>query len=62
MLAAGRIQAHIPGSQAPEPLLQLASAGGARVLALQPVRETLEDVFLKHVEGKRRDVPGAEVA
>ena len=62
VLAAGRIQAHIPGTQAPEPLLQLASADGARVLALQPVRETLEDVFLKHVEGKRRDVPGAEVA
>lgn len=62
VLAAGRIQAHIPGAQAPEPLLQLASAAGARVLSLQPVRETLEDVFLKHVEGKRRDVPGAEVA
>jgi ABC-2 type transport system ATP-binding protein len=62
VLAAGRIQVHVPGTQAPEPLLQLASAAGARVLALQPVRETLEDVFLKHVEGKRRDVPGAEVA
>jgi ABC-2 type transport system ATP-binding protein len=62
MLAAGRVQAHVPGSQAPEPLLQLASAAGARVLALQPVRQTLEDVFLQHVEGKRRDVPGAEVA
>ena len=61
-LAAGRIQAHVPGTQAPEPLLHLASAAGARVLSLQPVRETLEDVFLKHVEGKRRDVPGAEVA
>jgi ABC-2 type transport system ATP-binding protein len=61
-LAAGRIQAHVPGTQAPEPLLHLASAAGARVLSLQPVRETLEDVFLKHVEGKRRDLPGAEVA
>ena len=61
-LAAGRIQAQIPGTQAPEPLLQLASAAGARVLSLQPVRETLEDVFLKHVEGKQRDVRGAEVA
>ena len=25
---------------------------------MQPVRETLEEVFLKHVEGKRRDQPG----
>jgi ABC-2 type transport system ATP-binding protein len=62
VLAAGRIQVHVPGTQAPEPLLQLASAAGARVLALQPIRETLEDVFLKHVEGRQRDVPGAEVA
>jgi ABC-2 type transport system ATP-binding protein len=62
VLTAGRVQAHVPGSQAPEPLLQLASDAGARVLSLQPVRETLEDVFLRHVEGKRRDIPGAEVA
>ena len=61
-VGAGRIQVHVPGSQAPEPLLQLASAAGARVLSLQPVRETLEDVFLKHVEGKRRDVSGVGVA
>ena len=62
VLGAGRIQAHVPGSQAPEPLLQLASAAGARVLALQPLRETLEDVFLKHVEGKRRDAAGKGAA
>ncbi len=57
-LSPGRVQVHLPGTQPPEPLLQWANGAGARVLALQPVRETLEDVFLKHVEGKRRDVPG----
>ena len=53
-LGGGRVHASVPGSRAPEPLLQLAGAAGARVLSLQPVRETLEDVFLKYVEGKRR--------
>ncbi len=61
-VGAGRIQVLVPGSQAPEPLLQAASAAGARVLSLQPVRETLEDVFLKHVEGKHRDGPDAGAA
>jgi ABC-2 type transport system ATP-binding protein len=59
-LSAGRVQIHLPGSMAPEPLLQLVSAAGGRVLSLQPVRETLEEVFLKHVEGKRRTAPGGE--
>lgn len=58
-LGAGRLQVHLPGAMAPEPILQLVSAGGGRVLSLQPVRETLEEVFLKHVEGKRRDAPGS---
>jgi ABC-2 type transport system ATP-binding protein len=53
----GRVQVHLAGTRAPEPLLQLVGAASARVLSLQPVRETLEEVFLKHVEGKRRNVP-----
>ncbi|HTU99162.1 MAG TPA: hypothetical protein VMF13_01390, partial [Luteitalea sp.] len=57
-LGDGRLQVHVPGDRAPEPLIQLAAASGARVLSLQPVRETLEDVFLKHVEGKRRPSTG----
>ena len=57
-LGAGRVQVHVPGAVAPEPLLQAIGSAGGRVLSLQPVRETLEEVFLKHVEGKRRDVPG----
>jgi ABC-2 type transport system ATP-binding protein len=57
-LGSGRVQVHLPGAMAPEPLLQLVSAAGGRVLSLQPVRETLEEVFLKHVEGKRRETAG----
>ena len=59
-LGSGRLQLHVPGTLAPEPFLQLVGSAGARVLSLQPVRETLEEVFLKHVEGKRRDQPGGE--
>ena len=54
-LSHGRVAAQLAGSLAPEPFVQMASAAGARVLSLQPVRETLEDVFMRHVEGKRRD-------
>jgi ABC-2 type transport system ATP-binding protein len=55
-LGGGRVQVQLPGGVAPEPILQQVSGTGGRVLSLQPVRETLEDVFLKHVEGKRRGV------
>ena len=61
-LGGGRLQLHLPGSQPPEPLLQAVSAAGGRVLSLQPVRETLEEVFLKHVEGKRRDAAAGGAA
>lgn len=57
-LGTGRVQVHVPGAMAPEPYLQMVSSTGARVLSLQPVRETLEEVFLKHVEGKQRVVSG----
>ena len=56
-VAQGRTQVQFDGARAPEPILQAVSAAGARVIALQPVRETLEDVFLKHVEGKQRQPP-----
>ncbi len=58
----GRVQVHLDGSREPEPLLRAAGAAGARVLSLQPVRQTLEEVFLEHVEGKRRDQPSQGAA
>ncbi len=51
----GRVHVHLPAPDAPEPVLQQATAAGARVLSLTAVRETLEDVFVRYVEGKRRD-------
>jgi ABC-2 type transport system ATP-binding protein len=54
-----RVQVHLESPATPEPLLPLITAAGARVLALTPVRETLEDVFVRFVEGKRRDDPGS---
>ncbi len=53
-----RVQVHLESPSTPEPLLPVISAAGARVLALTPVRETLEDVFVRFVEGKRRDAAG----
>jgi ABC-2 type transport system ATP-binding protein len=61
-LGAGRVQVHVPGSVAPEPFLHLLSGAGVRVLSLQPVRQTLEEVFLKHVEGKQREASGGGAA
>lgn len=61
-LGGGRVHVTLPGRLAPEPVLQTVSGAGARVLSLQPVRETLEDVFLRHVEGKTRAAHDAEVA
>ena len=48
-LGGDRVQVHVPGSRAPESILQLTSAHGARVLSLQPVRETLEDFFVQRI-------------
>lgn len=51
----GRVHVHLVAPATPEPLLQHATAAGARVLSLTAVRETLEDVFVRYVEGKRRE-------
>ncbi len=58
VLGDDRVQVHLESPSTPEPLLPVISAAGARVLALTPVRETLEDVFVRFVEGKRRDAAG----
>jgi ABC-2 type transport system ATP-binding protein len=55
MVGEGRCHVHLAAPAAPEAILPAIAAAGVRVLALTAVRETLEDVFVKHVEGKRRD-------
>jgi ABC-2 type transport system ATP-binding protein len=54
MVGQSRCQVHLAAPAAPEAILPAIAAAGVRVLALTAVRETLEDVFVKHVEGKRR--------
>jgi ABC-2 type transport system ATP-binding protein len=55
MVGQSRCHVHLAAPAAPEAILPAIAAAGVRVLALTAVRETLEDVFVKHVEGKRRD-------
>jgi ABC-2 type transport system ATP-binding protein len=54
----GRCHVHLLPPAAPEALLPEVTAAGARVLSLTAVRETLEDVFVRHVTGKQRDDGG----
>jgi ABC-2 type transport system ATP-binding protein len=58
-LAAGRYTIHIQASRKPEELMTELAARGARVESLNPVRDTLEDYFLKQVgAAASRDTAG----
>lgn len=48
-LADGRFMVVLPPDASPERILGELSAGGARVVSLHPVRETLEDFFIRQV-------------
>ena len=50
-----RVHLHLDAPATPEPVLQLVTAAGARVLSLTAIRDTLEDAFVRLVAGKRRD-------
>ncbi len=50
-IAAGRFALELAGSAAPDRLLAELVACGATLVSLNPIRDTLEDVFVKHVEG-----------
>src|SRR5688500_15684630 len=50
----GRFALELPLSAAPEPLIADLAAAGARVVSLNPLRETLEDVFVQHVNTPSR--------
>jgi hypothetical protein len=46
----------VPGDAAPEAFIADLTAAGARVISLNPVRQTLEDFFVRTVrESERRD-------
>jgi ABC-2 type transport system ATP-binding protein len=50
MLAAGRYMIDLAPDAAPEQIMGDLVAGGARIVSLQPVRETLEDYFIRQVQ------------
>jgi ABC-2 type transport system ATP-binding protein len=49
-LAAGRFMVDLAPDAAPEQIMGDLVAGGARIVSLQPVRETLEDYFIRQVQ------------
>jgi ABC-2 type transport system ATP-binding protein len=58
-LAAGRCAIRIAATQPPEQLMTELAARGARVESLNPVRDTLEDYFVKQVKAAHsRDTSG----
>jgi ABC-2 type transport system ATP-binding protein len=55
-LGGDRYQLLVPGDAAPEAFIADLTAAGARVISLNPVRQTLEDFFVRTVrESERRD-------
>jgi ABC-2 type transport system ATP-binding protein len=46
----GRYALELPGSNAPDRLIAELTATGGKLVSLNPIRETLEDFFMKHVE------------
>ena len=60
-LADGRYALEVPLSVGPERLLSELSASGARLVSLNPMRETLEDFFMRQVGAASHD-RGLEIA
>jgi ABC-2 type transport system ATP-binding protein len=48
-IAEGRLTLELPADGRPEELLAEAVAGGATIVSLNPMRETLEDYFMRQV-------------
>ena len=54
-LGDGRFALVLPPSAAPEPLIAELSAAGVRAVSLNPLRSTLEDVFIEQVQAASDD-------
>jgi ABC-2 type transport system ATP-binding protein len=54
-LGEGRYALELPLSAAPDQVLSNLTARGARLISLNPVRETLEDYFIRQVGGAPRE-------
>jgi len=48
----GRYALELPGSDAPDRLLAELTTAGGKLVSLNPIRETLEDFFVKHVSAE----------
>ena len=49
----GRYEVQLPAGAAPERVMAQLAAAGARLVSMNPVRQTLEDVFVQHVVAPR---------
>jgi ABC-2 type transport system ATP-binding protein len=49
----GRCEVQLPAGAAPERVMAQLAAAGARLVSMNPVRQTLEDVFVQHVAAPR---------
>ena len=54
-IADGRYALELPASASPDRLLAELTASGAKLVSLNPVRETLEDFFVRHVGAADED-------
>ena len=55
MLGAGRYALELPLSTPPERVLAELTAQGAQLVSLTPMRETLEDFFVRQIDSAPRD-------
>jgi hypothetical protein len=48
-ISPGRYALEVPGTERPERVLADLAASGATLVSLNPLRDTLEDYFVRHV-------------
>ncbi len=62
-IADGRYALELPLQPSPESLVRELAASGGRLISLNPIRETLEDFFVREVEGRSQPMtPGVRIA
>ena len=61
-LGDGRFSLELPASTVPEQLIPELVSGGGRIVSLNPLRGTLEDVFVEQVRATAADRFSSKVA
>ena len=54
-ISAGRFAIELPMTQAPDRVLAELTSAGGKLVSLNPLRDTLEDFFVRQVSGKQRE-------